>query len=63
MCIICVLVEQERMTRIEAVKAGMERIRTEALDDEELAHVREVIYDNAWVWEEFMKELEKEKVE
>lgn len=59
MCIICVLVEQERMTRSEAIKAGLERINTEDLTEEEINHITKVIYDNAWTWDEFTKELTK----
>ena len=39
MCVVCVLYEQEKLTRKEAIKAGMEQIRAESLTDEEKHHV------------------------
>lgn len=47
------------MTRSEAIKAGLERINTEDLTEEEINHITKVIYDNAWTWDEFAKELTK----
>lgn len=43
MCVICVLYEQDKLTKEEAIQAGLERINTEKLPDDEWEHVTEVV--------------------
>lgn len=42
MCIVCVMFEQDKLTKEEALLAGMERLNTEQLTEEERLHV---VYD------------------
>jgi len=59
-CIVCIMIEDERLSRAEAVAAGRELIRTEELDDEELAHLREVIYENSQEYLDSIAQLGEE---
>lgn len=43
MCVVCVLWEQDKLTKEEVIQAGMERIGTERLSPEDEEHMRDVI--------------------